>query len=181
MTKQQSIPGTDPVEPHPEIRTRLDSWLRARDDERDAKDRSKRHHDELLDAITAAGIPYYTYDADGKRRRVFATVGDPKLKTTTVASLEPKRGRRGRDKDVALPIDKEREKAVSLLSDTPGIMSAIDDVLAEFGDSIESVTVTSGGHRETVKHRKVPRKDVVSDEDPFARVRGLVDGTGGAA
>lgn len=30
-------------------------------------------------------------------------------------------------------------------------------------------------------HRKVPRKDVVADEDPFARVRGLVETQKGTA
>src|SRR6185312_764444 len=114
MTRQTTIPNTDPIEPHPEIRTKLHAWLDAVEAAAAARDTSKRRHDELLDAIQEAKIPYYTYDADGKRKRVYPTVADPKLKTQNVASLEPK-GRRGRARDVALPIDKEREKAVDAL------------------------------------------------------------------
>src|SRR6185312_13318214 len=118
MTRQTTIPNTDPIEPHPEIRTKLHAWLDAVAAAAEARDAVKRSHDTLLDAITEAKIPYYTYDADGKRKRVYPTVADPKLKTQNVASLEPK-GRRGRARDVALPIDKEREKAVDALG-TPG-------------------------------------------------------------
>jgi len=184
MTRQTTIPNTDPIEPHPEIRTKLHAWLDAVAAAAEARDAVKRSHDTLLDAITEAKIPYYTYDADGKRKRVYPTVADPKLKTQNVASLEPK-GRRGRARDVALPIDKEREKAVDALG-TPGDrVNALDRALDAFVDAIPDGTkVTGTWNGEThviadktdgkIEHRRVSRHEA-DITDGFERVRSLLD------
>ena len=171
MSKQATIPGTDPIELHPLVRLALDGWRTAVAEAKDAKDRAQKRHDALLDAITAAGIPYYTYDEDGKRKRVYPHIADPRLKTETVASLEHKPGRRGRTKDVVLPIDKERAKAVEKLTSDPVVAELMD----AFGDSVESVTVTRGDV--TIEHRKVPRAAAIDDSDPFAQTRAMLEET----
>src|SRR6185312_10054494 len=91
----------------------------------------------------------------GKRKRVYPTVADPKLKTQNVASLEPK-GRRGRARDVALPIDKARAAAVEALH-----------AIEQSGG--EGVTVS------VIDHRRVSRSSVDAEIDPFARTRSLLD------
>lgn len=164
MTKQTSIPGCAPVEPYPKIRSCLDAWLAARDLAAEAKTTQQSAHDALLDAITTEGLASYAYDEDGKRKRVFPSVSDPKLKTQTVGSLEPK-GRRGRTRDVKLPIDKERQAAVDALP------QPYDAALNPYGDLDAGKGADVG---EAVEHRKVPRASVVADEDPFAMTRGLL-------
>lgn len=155
MTKkrpeQLQVPGTEPVEPHPAIRTALDAWLAARDDAKDARQAVVNAHDVLLDAIAAAKISFYTYDEGAKRKRVFPSA-EPKLKTSTVSTPKPS-GRRGRERDVEMPIDKERRIAVDAIG----------------GGLVREVDVG-----EEVTHRKVKRSEVVDDGDPFAATRGLL-------
>lgn len=100
MTRQQTIPGTAPVETHPEIRLALDEWLEARDAALVHRKRVAEKQDALLDAIAASGLAYYTYDLDGKRRRVYPTA-TPRLKTEVVGpsetSNEGRKVRRGEE------------------------------------------------------------------------------------
>lgn len=149
--KQLSVPGTEPVEHYPEVRKCLDAWLDAVESAKQARDAAQSCHDDLLDAIVEAGIPYYSYDAEGKRKRVYPTVADPKLKTTVVGPVDG--GRRGRERDVAMPIDKARAKAVDALG----------------GDVGEAVEV------DAVEHRRVARSSVAAELDPFSHVRSLLD------
>jgi hypothetical protein len=130
--KQATIPGTEPVELYPDVRDALHRWLDAVDAAKEHRDTAKRRHDELLDAIQTAKIPYYTYDADGKRKRVYPTVSDPKLRTSTV------------------PTEK---KAIRREPDV--------------GD-------------EVVSHRKVSRRSVEDEIDPFAQTRSMLEKRDGA-
>lgn len=166
MTKrpqQLYFDGTEPVEPHPAIRTALDAWLAARDDAKDARVAVVNAHDVLLDAIQAAGLQYYSYDEDGRRKRVWPSA-EPKLKTATV-STPTQSGRRGREKDVAMPIDKARAKAVDALH-----------AIQQSGVTVSVVVPSGGGKRDQdVEHRRVSRREAVDDSDPFADVRKLVE------
>lgn len=167
--EQQNIPGTEPVEV-PDVRDALHAWLDAKDEQRQLSKRVRMSHDVLIGHMQENKLERYPYvdSITGKKKHVY--VGrDPKAKVIN-APRGPKNDNRDRDYDRPA-IDAEiADKNADKVESRRVSRASVDAELAERDEKIR-------------KADSKPKRDrggdnpthLDPDEDPFARVRGLLD------
>lgn len=147
--KQTEIPGTERPDKNPDIEAALDAWFDAQDAQRQASHDSKAKHAALLLQIEAAGLESYPFlDRKGKKKRVFIQK-TPKAKVARDLY-------RLRDSDAEVGEEVE--------------LRVVDEDTGE----LEPTPATD----DKVEMRRVSRKSVEKELDPFAATRGAMDDDG---
>lgn len=161
-----TAPPPDPTRT-PELDAKLWAWLESRDEQRRVGEKRKDHEHLLMHALVEAGIEKYPYlDPSTQKKRFFVADKTPKAKT--VSAHEPKMPKpKKRD---AEEIAKREETEANRVEQRRVSRASVDAELAERDEKIR-------------KADSKPKRDRGGDnpthlepnEDPFARVRGLLD------